>query len=297
MADVVIQNFLPGVMERFGLGYEVLKSLNPGIIYAALSGFGQTGPYRERPSFANIAEGISGHSRLTGDYIDPHGPPGRIAEAYGDLGPALFAAMSIIAAIRYRDRTGVGQMIDVAQADCMTALCMSIVTYTLTGLLPWQEQEKYRMLQFFRTGQLKVKDGWIKVAGRAKAIDELRNRFGIDEINEETVGKLVADMSRDEAVNFLVEVGLPVAPVYNVSETVKDLHLNARGMFVEVEHPKAGKIKVPNFPVKFSETPGKHASAAPLVGQHTKEILMDYLGYSGEEVEQLEQDGVIAIAK
>lgn len=293
-SDVVVQNYLPGVMERLGIGYEELKRLNPKLIFAALSGFGQTGPYSKRPSFAGMAEAMSGHSRLTGDIIDPNGPPRRIAEAYGDLGPALFAAMSVIAAIRYRDKTGHGQMIDVAQSDCMTALVSSIVTYTLTGLVPWQVRQKFRANPFPH-GILRVKDGWIKIAGRAKAVDELKRRLNIDEVNEKVIAEFVADMTRDDAVDYLVDVGLPVAPIYNVGETVKDPHLNARGMFVEVEHPKAGKVKVPNFPVKFSESPGEIVASAPLLGQHNKEIMINLLRYSEEEVEQLRQNGVIAI--
>jgi len=303
-SDVVIQNYRPGVMERLGLGYDVLKSLNPKIIYAALSGFGQTGPYRERPAFAGMAEALSGHTRLTGDTTDPNGPPHRIAEAYGDLGPALWAAFSIVSAIRHRDKTGVGQMIDVAQADCMVALCPAIVTYTLTGLLPWQEEQKYGAGGFSRKGSqgagsglLKVKDGWIKVSALPKGIDELKKRLGVEEVNEDNLAKLIADMSRDDAVNLMVEMGLPVAPIYNISETVKDPHLIARGMFIELEHPLAGKVKVPNFPVKFSETPGEITSAAPLFGQDSKEILMDRLGYSEEQIEQLKKEGVIAISK
>jgi len=297
-SDVVVQNFLPGVMERLGLGYEVLKSLNPRVIYAALSGFGQTGPYRERASYASMAEAIAGLSRLTGDYIDPNGPPRRIAESYGDLGPALWAALSIVAAILHRYRTGIGQMIDVAQADCMVALTPSIVAYNLTGLLPWQEQEKYRMVQPIRSGILKVKDGWIRVAGgRPRALDALKERLKVEEVNEKVLGELVENMTRDEAVTYLVELGFPVAPIYNIGETTKDPHLIARGMFVEIEHPIAGKVKIPNFPVKFSETPGEHISAAPILGQHTKEIMMNRLGYSEEQIEQLENEGVIVTVK
>ena len=131
VSDVVVQNFRPGTMERLGLGYDVLRELNPNIIYAALSGFGQTGPYAQRPCFAPIAEALSGHSRLTGDNVDPDGPPIEMAQAYGDLGPGLFAAMSVVAAIRHRDRTGEGQMIDVAQLDCMAALNTALTGYNL----------------------------------------------------------------------------------------------------------------------------------------------------------------------
>jgi len=291
-SDVVVQNFSAGTMERLGLGYDVLRELNPGIIYAALSGFGQTGPYSTRGSFANIAEGMSGHTRLTGDRVDPKGPPIPMAQAYGDLGPGTVAAMSVMAAIRHRDRTGEGQMIDVAQLDCMVALNPAIVSYTLSGMLPWQLREKYPMANV--SGLFEVKDGWITVAGhRPKAIDELKVRLGVDEITREVIRDLAAGMTRDEAVDLLVEVGLPVAPIYDVSDTVADPHLAARGMFVEVDHPKAGKIKVPNFPVKFSGTPGEVTSSAPLLGQDNREILKEVLGYTVEQIGELEKERVI----
>ncbi len=291
-SDIVIQNFSTGTMERLGLGYDVLKELNPKIIYAALTGFGQTGPYSTRGSFANIAEGMSGHTRLTGDRVDPKGPPIPMAQAYGDLGPGTMAAMSVMAAIRHRDKTGEGQMIDVAQLDCMVALNPAIVSYTLSGMLPWQLREKYPMANV--SGLFEVKDGWITVAGhRPKAIDELKARLGVDEITKEVIKDLAAGMTRDEAVNLLVEVGLPVAPIYDVSDTVADPHLAARGMFIEVEHPKAGRIKVPNFPVKFSETPGEVTSSAPLLGQDNREILTEVLGYTEEQIEELEKERVI----
>lgn len=291
-SDIVIQNFSTGTMERLGLGYDVLKELNPKIIYAALTGFGQTGPYSTRGSFANIAEGMSGHTRLTGDRVDPKGPPIPMAQAYGDLGPGTMAAMSVMAAIRHRDKTGEGQMIDVAQLDCMVALNPAIVSYTLSGMLPWQLREKYPMANV--SGLFEVKDGWITVAGhRPKAIDELKARLGVDEITKEVIKDLAAGMTRDEAVNLLVEVGLPVAPIYDVSDTVADPHLAARGMFIEVEHPKAGRIKVPNFPVKFSGTPGEVTSSAPLLGQDNREILTEVLGYTEEQIGELEKERVI----
>ena len=296
VSDVVVQNFSPGTMERLGLGYDVLKELNPGIIYAALSGFGQTGPYSPRGSFASIAEAMSGHSRLTGDGVDPKGPPIRMAQAIGDLGPGTMAAMSVIAAIRYRDKTGKGQMIDVAQFDCMTAYCVAIVGYTMTGMLPWQTREKYPMAHV--SGLMKAKDGWIAVAGhRPRAVDKLKERLGVDEITYEVLKDFVAGLSRDEVVDYMVEVGLPVAPIYHINETAEDPHLEARNMFVEVDHPKAGKIKVPNFPVKFSETPGEITSAAPLLGQNNKEVLMELLGYTEEQVERLEKEGIIVTDK
>ena len=294
-SDLVVQNFSPGTMERLGLGYDVLKALNPGIIYAALSGFGQDGPYSPRGSYAMIAEAMSGHTRLTGDRADPEGPPLEMAQAYGDLGPATMAAMTIIAAIRHRDRTGVGQMIDVAQLDCMVAYNTAITGYTLSGMKPHELRKKYPMGRGRASGMMKTKDGgWIRMSAFSpKAMDSLKSLMGAEEVDNEMVEKKVAEMTRDEAVTFFVEADIPVAPIYHVDEVVKDPHLIARDMFVEVEHPKAGRMKVPNFPVKLSETPGEVKTAAPLLGQHNREILMGILGYTEEKIAELEKAGII----
>jgi crotonobetainyl-CoA:carnitine CoA-transferase CaiB-like acyl-CoA transferase len=296
-SDVVVQNFSPGAMERLGLGYEVLKGLNPGIIYAALSGFGQDGPYTKRRSYAMIAEAMSGHTRLTGERADPEGPPIEMAQAYGDLGPGTMAAMAILGAIRYRDRTGVGQMIDVAQYDCMVAYNTSITGYTLSGLLPLELRKKYPMGRGVG-GLYEAKDGgWIRLAAFGpRFIDRLNQHYGVEMVEKEFIGEKVKEMTRDEAVELYVGLGLPCAPVYHVDETVADPHLAARGMFVEVEHPLAGTVKVPNFPIKFSETPGEIRTAAPVLGADSKELLMGLLGMSEERFMELVRAGVTSQA-
>lgn len=298
-ADIVVQNFSPGTMERLGLGYDVLRELNPGIIYAALSGFGQTGPYSSRRSFAMIAEAMSGHTRLTGERADEEGPPVEMAQAYGDLGPGTMAAMAIIGAIRYRDKTGVGQMIDVAQFDCMVAYNTAITGYTLSGLLPVELRKKFPRGRGVG-GLLKTKDGgWIRLAAFGpKAMDRIQQYMGVelDDITKEMIEERTMEMARDEAVEFYVKMGLPCAPVYHVDEAVADPHLAARGMFIELEHPKAGTMKVPNFPVKLTETPGVVKTAAPLLGQNSKEILIGILGYSDERVEELRKAGVTSFS-
>jgi len=297
-SDVVAQNFRPGTMERLGLGYEVLRTLNPKIIYAALSGFGQTGPYSERPCFAMIAEAMSGHTRLTGDEVNPQGPPIEMAQAYGDLGPALYAALSIVAALRHRDRTGVGQAIDVAQLDCMVSLVPALTGYNLSGLRLWEIRERYPLARGFG-GLFRSKDGgWVRVASFSpRLIENLKEYLGIDEVSVKLLDDKVSSLTRDEAVSFFVEAGVPVAPIYSEPEVVEDAHLSDRDMWVELNHPSAGIVKVPNFPVRFSETPGKVSSAAPILGEHSVEVLHGLLGYSVEEIKKLEKEGVITTLK
>ncbi len=291
-SDVVVQNYLPGVMERLSLGYDALKEVNPKIIYAALSGFGQYGPYKNWASFDVVAEAMSGHTRLTGDLVDPNGPPLNMAESYGDLGPGTIAAYCIMAAIRNRDKTGVGQMMDVAQADCMVALNPAVVVYSMTGLLPWQIRQRYPTTHF--SGIVKAKDGWVQIAGfRPRALDALKEKLGVDVVTLAAVSEMVSGMTRDDAVKYFVDIGMPVAPVYQVNESLEDPHLNARDMFVEIEHSKAGRFRTVNFPVKFSETPGEVKSAAPLIGQDNREILKRLLGFDEERIMELEKGGII----
>jgi len=294
-SDVVAQNFAPGTMERLGLSYDTLKALNPSIIYAALSGFGQSGPYSKLASYAPIAEAISGHLYETGKNYDVDGPPINMAGAIGDLGPAMFAAFSIVSAIRHRDRTGIGQMIDVNQVECMVAFnTCSTTAYSLFNETSLELRKKMPQDPSRIWGIFEVKDGWIQIAGeRPKAIDKLREKLGVDELNHEMIEKIVAEMTRAEAFKFLADVGMPVAPIYEAHESMVDPHLIARNAFVQVEHPAAGTYTVPNFPVRFSETPGRVESASPMLGQNTEEILITLLGYAQEQVEKLEKSGII----
>lgn len=299
-ADVVIQNFSPGTMEDLGLGYKILKEINPRIIYAALSGFGQYGPYTKRRAYAMIAEAMSGHTKLTGERHDPDGPPIEMAQAYGDLGPGTMATMAILMALRYRDNTGKGQMIDVAQLDCMVAYNTAITGFLLSGLTTRELREKYPRGRgaggLFKTEG----DGWVRLAAFGpRALDRIVQHMGVDldEITKEMMEEKIANMTRDEAVKLFNEMGLPCAPVYHINETINDPHVIARDMFVELEHPLAGKIKLVNFPVKFSETPAKLLTPAPVLGQNNKELLRELLDYDDEKIKELMQKGIISYSK
>jgi crotonobetainyl-CoA:carnitine CoA-transferase CaiB-like acyl-CoA transferase len=239
---------------------------------------------------------MSGHTRLTGDLVDPKGPPIEMAEAYGDLGPGSLAAMGIVAALRYRDKTGKGQMLDVAQLDCMVALNTSLTLYNLSGMKAYEFREKYPR---GGVGNLyETRDGkWIRIcAFSPKSIDALQELMGEEEIEDVLMKKWVAKRDREEVLDVLLEAQIPVAPVYHVDETVEDPHLKERNTFVEIEHPTAGKVKVINFPIFFSESPGGVQTSAPTLGQHNFEILVGLLGKSEEEFKELQIEGVISFS-
>jgi len=293
-SDIVIQNMSVGTMEKLGLGYENLKELNPSIIYAALSGFGQTGPYKNRNCYAMFAEAMSGHSRMTGDGVDPQGPPIEMAMAYGDMGPGSLAAMAILGALRYRDKTGIGQMIDLAQLDCMVALNPAITGYFLSGMLNWEMRKKYPTGGI--GGIFKAKDnGWVRVGAYSpSALENMKKFLNVEDPTKENLEKYVANKNRDECVEELVRADLPAAPIYQLNETANDPHLQSRGMFIELDHPLAGKIKTANNPIRFSVTPTERKTAAPTLGQHSREILRNILGLTDNQVDDLISQGVVA---
>ena len=301
-SDVIISNFAPGTMEKLGLDYDECKKIRPDIIYAVLSGFGDTGPYRLFSSYAPIAEAIAGYAMQLGDREDPNGPPKGLVGYFGDLAPGTMAAMAVIGAIRFRDKTGKGQKIDVAQFDCMFAYNTQVTTHWLSGKTEVErrpEEEERRKLRQTDplqqiSGYLKTKDGFVEVGGlRPKAIESLKIKLGREDLTKEMLLEAISNMTRDEAFHFFADLGMPTAPCYYASESTRDPQIVARDMITTVDHPILGIIKAVNFPVKLSETPGRIVSAAPLLGQHQREIVIGVLGYNQVEFDKLVQDGVI----
>jgi len=292
-SDVLVENFKRGTMDKLGLGYDAVKKVKPDIIYASLSGFGLTGPYASRTSFAPIASSISGWYRLTGDIIDPKGPPVRPAEWHGDLDPALWGAISIIGAIRYRDRTGKGQLVDVSQLDCMIAQTgVSITSYNMSGDLPWQAERKHQELQTF--GIFKAHDGWVYVAAEPTMLDRLLRAMHVEKLETGDQLRLwIEDRTVIQVVNALAAESVPAAPILQIDQTVEDEQVKARGIIETTQHPTAGTVRLPGFPVKLSESPGTLRTPAPLLGQHNEEVLTQLLGYTKEQVEDMKKSGVI----
>ena len=306
--DILIENFRPGVMGRLGLSYEVISRINPRIIYASISGFGQKGPYKLRPAFDMIAQGMGGTVSITGE---PGRPPVRVGYSIGDLGAALFSGLAILAALHERGKNGKGQWIDVAMVDSQVALCENACArYFATGEIPKPQGSRHPLMTPFQI--VPTKDGYIvlitaseedwrkfcKIAGREDLSSDLRFQSHPDRIKnyaifEPLLNELMRTRTTSEWIALLDPAGIMCGPVNDIAQVVNDPHIVERDMVVEVDHSRAGKLKVVGTPMKFSRTPCKIQKASPDVGQHSMEVLNGLLGISIKEIEDLQKKKVI----
>ena len=292
VSDIVIENFSPGTMHTLGLDYEALSAINPKIIFVSVSGFGQYGPYSRRPSYDAVAQAYSGLMSLVGDQAKESGPPLLVPDYIGDAVPALYATIGVLAALFYRERTGHGQWIDVAQLDSMVSILQSIVSYMLVKHTTPQLRRKFFTGAY---GIFKTLDGYVLIASPSgHFLDTLAKIIGAARIDaNETVAEWTKSQTVDNVVNKLVEAGIPVAPVLTVDKTIEDPQVKMRSMIVELNHSTAGKVKAVACPLKFSETPVKVELPPPLLGEHGEEILSKLLGYSEEEIAELKKENVV----
>jgi crotonobetainyl-CoA:carnitine CoA-transferase CaiB-like acyl-CoA transferase len=245
---------------------------------------------------------MSGHTKSNARRAVGDGPPSSLAGAIGDIGPATMAAFGIMAALRHRDRTGEGQMLDVNQVDTMVSFntCSSVgwAMFEDSGT-PRPERRRGGGQDPTRIGGMyKVKDGWVQLMGaRARALDNLKEAMGVDEVTNDMVKEHIKDMNRREAFTFLAGMGFPAAPVYEAHEAMDDPHLLARNMWTKVPQAVAGEYRVPNFPVKLYSTPSGPTFGAPQLGEHTEEVLTGILGYSSEKISELEKAGKVVCWK
>ncbi len=306
-ADVLVENFRAGTMDRFGFGYPAASALNPRLIYASISGFGQDGPYRERTAYDLILQGMGGLMGTTGD---EGGPPVKVGVAVTDIAAGMFAAYGILAALRARDRTGQGQLLDVSMLDSQVAwMTYQAGYYFATGVNPKRLGSAHPSLVPYQA--FKTKDGYVNVAVGSEAIwsrfvvaigaPHLAEdpRFATNPVRVEHRAELVALLepvfvgrTTLEWAETLEGAGVPAGPIYLLSDLFTDPQVRHRQMVVEIEHPRAGRIKQTGVPVKFSETPGRIASPPPLLGQHTESILRE-LGYHAEEISSLRGHGAV----
>lgn len=306
--DVVTENFRPGTMEKLGLGYEDLKQVNPGLIYAAASGFGHTGPYSKRAAYDGVVQAMGGIMSITGQL---GGKPTRVGPSIGDIAAGMFTAIGVLAALEHRNRTGEGQKVDVAMLDCQVAMLENaIARYEVSGEVPKPAGNRHTSIVPFEPfdtedGEIMIAAGndalWAKfcqTAGLEALIEDERFKTNpLRNKNYEALHPMIAEKVKqkttDAWMKLLDDAGVPNGPINTIDRVVANEQVLARDMIVEVEHPVAGRLRMPGVPVKLSETPGSIRMPAPVLGQHTVDVLEGLLGLTDEEIEILKAEKVI----
>jgi formyl-CoA transferase len=307
--DVLVENFRPGVMKKLGLDYEELKKVNKGLVYAAISGFGQNGPYSARAGYDTMAQAMSGIMSVTGW---PGAEPTRCGASVADIMGGLQAAIGILAALRHRELAGAGQMVDISLVDVSVVGLSSVnQVYLTNGRVSQRIGNSYESSA--PGGGYKTKDGYFIMNGSApkfwailchtmnmpELIDD--PRFATNALRVSNKAQLNAiveawtkTMETDEIIELLLPKGFAVAPVLTIDKVANDPHIaGARNMFVEIDHPQVGKIKVTNQAIKMSETNPSIQFRSPLLGEHNKDVYCGLFGFSEEELAKFKEDSII----
>ncbi|MDX1315203.1 MAG: CoA transferase [Eudoraea sp.] len=306
--DILIENFRPGTMERLGLSYEELTKDNPKLIYAAISGFGQTGRYKSRPGYDIIGQAMGGLLSITGW---PDGPPTRSGTAIGDILSSLFCTIGILGALKIREQTGKGQLVDVSLVDSVFASLENIPQmYYVKNHVPERIGNRYEFIYPYDT--FKAKDGWVVIgiandslwsrfldASGLKLRDDQRfdtnpKRVENHVLLKKILAKWTSTRSKDEILNILTENGIPGCPIYDIKEVSNDPHIGRdREMIQEITQPGLGRVVVQGNPIKMSMTNPRPRGPAPRLGGNTFEILNSILDISKEEFKEYREKGVV----
>ena len=309
-ADVLVQNYTPGTMEKMGLDYETIRQRNPRIIYVAGSGFGQNGPYAQKPAFDIVVQAMGGILSITGE---EGGPPIRPGASYGDIAAGLFMCVATLAALEERHKSGEGQQIDISMLDCQVSVQENaFVRYLNTGELPRRLGTRHPVTTPFQV--FPTSDGYVAVAlrggvkdqwplycaaiDRVDLIDDERFSDGWTRTQnydalEPMLNEAMRRRTTAEWVEELEKIGIPCGPVNDIAQVAADPQIAAREMIVEVEHPAHGKFKVANTPFRFSRTQGRATWASPDLGENTAEVLGRLLAKGDAEIEHLREAGAI----
>ena len=308
-ADIVLENYRPGTMEKLGLGYEQLKEINPKIIYGCISGFGHYGPYSKRAGYDIIGQAVGGMMSTTGW---PDGEPTRCGTAISDVLAGLFVTIGVLSAQRKAEITGIGQKVDVALVDSVVA-GMEIINqiYLVEGVVPGRNGNRYESI--YPYDSFKCSDGSIVIgAGNDKLYHTLCHLMDTPELltdklflhnplrikNSQLLKEIIEAWSinytMDELIDMLLDKGIPAGPINTIDRVVTDPHIaGSREMFIDMIHPIAGKLKITGNPIKMSDDSYSKPQSSPLLGEHNSEILMKYLNLSQEDVNVLKLNGVI----
>ena len=309
-ADVLVENFTPGTMEKLGLSYQAVRQHNPRIIYVAGSGFGQYGPYARKPAFDVIIQAMGGIMSITGE---EGGPPIRPGASYGDIAAGLFLCIATLAALHERQVSGEGQLVDVSMLDCqVSVLENAFVRYLNTGEIPRALGTRHPVITPFQTFPTKdgdvavalrggLKDQWplfCAAVNRVDLIDDPRFENGwLRTQNYQALEPvLTAAMKTKTTAEWVAElerVGIPCGPVNTIDRVAADPQIKARDMIIDVHHPVAGSFKVVNTPFKFSRTQHTSQRASPDLGEHTHDVLNQVLGMTDDEINRLKDLKVI----
>jgi crotonobetainyl-CoA:carnitine CoA-transferase CaiB-like acyl-CoA transferase len=307
-SDVLIENFRPGGMDEFGLGYGDLRPLNPGLIYCSITGFGQTGPYRERPGYDFAIQAMSGLMSITGE---PGGAPMKVGVAVSDLFTGLFAATSILAALHHREKTGEGQYIDLALLDSQIAALANIASnYLVSGDVPIRlgnEHPNIVPYQVFRAadrefivavGNDRQFGALCQLVGRPDLADDPRYRTNPRRVENRAalVGELQTiflTRPSEEWVEGLLAAGIPAGPINDVATALNDPQVAARGLLHTVSDARGDLLRLVGYPAQFSATPAEVHAPPPALGQHTDQVLQEVLGMDAERIAAFRADGAI----
>jgi formyl-CoA transferase len=307
-ADVVIENFKVGDLDRMGLGYQQLREINPKLVHCSISGFGPDGPYASRPGYDFIAQGMGGLMSITGEH---EGQPQKVGVAVADLATGLFACVGIQAALRHRDLTGEGQHVDVSLLESVVALLVNVGSaYLLTGQTPGRHGNAhpnivpYRLYQasdrwfIVATGNDRQYGAVCRVIGRPELAEDARflrnaDRVANRELLETMLSEAFASRDADYWTEALLAAGVPAGPVNSVADVFSDPQVLARQMLVELEHPTIGTLRQAGTPIKLSKSPAAPQSHPPLLGEQTETILRELLSLDDEEIDRLRSEGAI----
>ncbi len=308
VSDVFIENFRTGVLDKMGLGYDALNQGNPGLIYCSVSGYGRTGPYKERPGYDAIVQAEGGLMSITGP-VD--GPPSRVGIPIIDITSGMFAASAILAALYERQESGLGQHIDISLLDTQAALLANVASnYLVSGEPPRRVGNAHPNIAPYEPFQAKDK-GFVLGAANQRQWEKLcdtiqrpdlktdpRFQTNQDRVKNraellQTLNGVFIEKNAQEWLDQIQEAGLPCGPINTVPEVFNHPQREARGLVQEVEHSSAGKISLTGFPYKLSRTPAEIHQAPPRLGEHNQEILVDLLGYSLAEMNEMGEKGII----
>ena len=306
--DILIENYRPGTMRKLGLDYETLSGEFPSLIYAACSGFGQTGPLSEQGAYDMIIQGMGGIISITGE---PDKPPVRVGTSISDISAALFTTIGILSALHHRNQTGNGQMVDVAMLDSLVAILENaIVRYFATDEIPQPLGTRHPVITPFEAYE--SSDGYIIIAiGNDSLWEKFCRHVGYEELisddrfctnadrteNHSDLYPIISNImglrTTDEWIKSLGTIGVPCGPINSIDEVVNHEQVKAREMITKVAHQLTGIVEIPGVPIKLSDTPGSVEKPAPSLGEHTEEILKNFLDYNAEDLEMLKRDSVI----